>query len=105
MNSERPLIEPTWEELTAAYRNTSAHNDDLFSRLTQLTWSEPLTARHRRYIEDHNLGFGDAAFHAMWLRLLDAAVDKFGRPKLLEIGVFKGQVISLWSLTPQRVPS
>ena len=34
----------------------------------------------------------------MWARLLDLAVRRHQRVRLLEIGVFKGQVISLWAL-------
>lgn len=34
----------------------------------------------------------------MWARLVDEAADRFGPVRALEIGVFKGQVISLWSL-------
>ncbi len=89
---------PSFEELTSAYQNTTDHNDDLHRRLTEAAWADPLLARHRRHIEQHRLGFGDAAFHPMWAGLLEAAHRRFGAVRALEIGVFKGQVISLWSL-------
>jgi hypothetical protein len=89
---------PAWTALVAAYENSSAHNDQLHRKLTAATWADPVLAAHRRHIEEHQLGFGDAAFHALWLRLLEAASVRFGRVRALEIGVFKGQVISLWSL-------
>ena len=79
------------------YRNTAGHNDDLYREMTAATWSDPLLAAHRRHVEANDLGFGDAAFHALWSRLLVAAAERFGRVRALEIGVFKGQVISLWS--------
>ncbi len=91
-------ITPSFDALVAAYRNTAKGNDELYQRLTSLTWTDPVLAGHRRYIEDNKLGYGDAAFHAMWLRLLDGARARFGQISLLEIGVFKGQVISLWAL-------
>jgi hypothetical protein len=40
---------------------------------------------HRRYIEENELGFGDPAFHAMWLRLMDKANKRFGTVRALEI--------------------
>jgi hypothetical protein len=47
---------------------------------------------HRLYFE--HKGFGEDAFHAMWYLLL----REFRPQNMLEIGVFRGQVISLWSL-------
>lgn len=90
-------VEPTFAQLVSRYRNTAEHNDDVHRELTAATWRDPLLAAHRRHIESSNLGFGDAAFHAMWLRLLAAAAERFGAVRALEIGVFKGQVVSLWS--------
>jgi predicted O-methyltransferase YrrM len=90
--------QPTFEQLCSAYENSAEHNDELHRRLTAAAWAEPLLAEHRRHVEKNDLGFGDPAFHAMWLRLLEAASRRFGTVRVLEIGVFKGQVISLWSL-------
>lgn len=91
-------LDPSFEQLVARYENTAEHNDNLFELMTELTWAEPHLGEHRRHVEQNNLGFGDAAFHAMWLRLLDRAHRRFGTVRVLEIGVFKGQVISLWAL-------
>ena len=49
---------------------------------------------HRKYFKMEQRGFGDDAFHSMWYLIL-----KEKRPlNLLEIGVYRGQVISLWSI-------
>jgi hypothetical protein len=49
---------------------------------------------HRAYFRRESRGFGEDAFHAMWWLLF---VEN--RPaRALEIGVYRGQVISLWSL-------
>jgi hypothetical protein len=80
------------------YICTAEHNDRLFAEFTSATWADPLLAAHRRHVETHRLGFGDPAFHAMWSILLDAAAARFGRFRALEVGIFKGQVISLWAL-------
>ena len=57
--------------------------------------SVPLWLRqHRKYFTLEQRGFGEDAFHAMWLDILSEYKPK----RLLEIGVYRGQVISLWSL-------
>jgi hypothetical protein len=80
------------------YENTATHNDRVYAEFTAATWADPLLAGHRRHIEENKLGFGDPAFHAMWRALLSAAEARFGRGDAIEIGVFKGQVVSLWAL-------
>lgn len=51
-------------------------------------------SEHRAYYSLEQRGFGEDAFHAMWYLLL----RQFKPAKCLEIGVYRGQVISLWSL-------
>jgi len=49
--------------------------------------------RHREYYCQDLRGFGEDAFHAAWFRLF-----KLTRPiNCLEIGVYRGQTISLWA--------
>ncbi len=81
-----------------AYTPTAEHHDRIFAEFTALTWADPVLTRHRRHVETHQLGYGDPAFHALWARLLATAHAQFGTIDVLEIGVFKGQVISLWAL-------
>lgn len=50
--------------------------------------------KHRTYYKLEQRGFGEDAFHAMWYLLL----RQFKPAKCLEIGVYRGQVISLWSV-------
>jgi len=50
--------------------------------------------RHRAYFSDGKRGFGEDAFHAMWFLLL----ERFRPAQMLEIGVFRGQTVSLWRL-------
>lgn len=85
-------------EQVARYKNTAADNDRVFAEFAAATWADPILAGHRRHIETHKLGFGDPAFHAMWQTLLAAARERFDHVDALEIGVFKGQVVSLWAL-------
>jgi predicted O-methyltransferase YrrM len=93
---------PTWSELVAEYENNAETNDRIHDQLEQATRRNSLLAGHRRHIEENQLGFGDAAFHAMWACLLEHGVALHGGVRALEIGVFKGQVISLWSLLAKQ---
>ena len=49
---------------------------------------------HREYYTQEGRGFGEDAFHAMWFLLL----REFQPKQCLEIGIYRGQVISLWAL-------
>jgi len=49
---------------------------------------------HRAYYRQKKRGFGEDAFHAMWFTLL----REFRPEECLEIGIYRGQVISLWAL-------
>jgi len=88
----------SWRELTARYQNTAECNDEVFARLTELTLATPFLAEHRSHVQAYKLGFGDPAFHAMWRLMLHDLAQRFPSLDALEIGVYKGQVISLWSL-------
>lgn len=50
---------------------------------------------HRRYFTEENRGFGEDAFHAMWYLIL----EEFKPRNALEIGVYRGQIVSHWKLT------
>lgn len=56
---------------------------------------EPVLVNHKNYIEKNNLGFGEKPFHYMWKELVLLQPKNF---KFLEIGVYKGQVLSLIKL-------
>jgi len=54
---------------------------------------------HRSYFKQNQRGFGEDAFHAMWYAL----IKEYKPRNMLEIGVFRGQVISLWSLVADEL--
>jgi hypothetical protein len=54
---------------------------------------------HRDYFVSHSRGFGESAFHSTWLEVL----GHFRPRNCLEIGVYRGQVISLWQLISQKL--
>lgn len=49
---------------------------------------------HRKYIINSSKGYGESAFHAMWWKI----ILEYKPLNVLEIGVYRGQVISLWSV-------
>lgn len=61
--------------------------------------ADPVLKEHRDYVETNIFGFGERSFHWLWKILLDELPET---PTLLEIGCFRGQILSLWSiLKPQ----
>ena len=55
--------------------------------------------RHRSYFAQQRRGFGEDAFHALWFLLM----REFRPQRCLEIGVYRGQVISLWGLLAAKL--
>lgn len=85
------------------YINSSNENDDIYNSFTSKTNEFPFLKSHRDYIEANNLGFGDRAFHFMWYLLLMHLKENSMPATVIEIGVFKGQVISLWALIAKQI--
>jgi hypothetical protein len=54
---------------------------------------------HRTYFAAESRGFGEAAFHVMWLVLFEA----FRFRDFVEIGVYRGQTLSLAALLQRRL--
>jgi hypothetical protein len=57
-------------------------------------WAPSYLRGHRRFFSKSGRGFGEESFHAMWLSLF----KEYRFKNCLEIGVYRGQVISLWAL-------
>lgn len=53
--------------------------------------------RHRRYFKRAGRGYGEDAFHGAWKKIFDENEIE----RALEIGCYRGQVMSLWSLLKQ----
>lgn len=53
---------------------------------------------HRDYFSKEMRGFGEDAFHSMWYLLL----KEFKPKNILEIGVYRGQTLSLFSLLSEK---
>src|SRR5215510_11645664 len=86
------------DEYVQEYVRSEACNDAIWEEFTHATNNIPYLRAHRDWVEEHEWGFGFPAFHYMWYLLLTQDVFMREAPALLEIGVYKGQVISLWAL-------
>lgn len=82
------------------YQNTAEHNREVYNCYTDRTNSIDYLKLHRDIIENSRIGYGDRAFTAFWNDIVNNMPKKF---KFLEIGVFKGQVISNIGLSAQRL--
>ncbi len=85
------------------YKNDSETNDEIFRLFREQTDQLQVLKDHRDYIEENQLGFGERAFHFMWYIIIQSLQSSTKNPKLLEIGVYKGQVLSLWALLLKRL--
>ena len=62
-------------------------------------WRSPKWLRaHRFYFSRHHRGFGEDPFHAAWLEI----ILHLKPAHALEIGVYRGQTISLWQLIAKK---
>ncbi|MBB4305097.1 glycosyltransferase involved in cell wall biosynthesis [Rhodobium orientis] len=97
----KPTLQKSLDEAKSVlkeYSNTSAGNDKTFRAFTHLVNSIPALRAHRDYVEANEWGFGDRAFHMMWLNIINELSMSEKPITALEIGVFRGQIISLWHL-------
>jgi hypothetical protein len=69
--------------------------NDLYSEFEREYYADSLLVNHRTHIENNCLGYGERAFHTLWRELVKAQPSQF---KFLEIGVYKGQILSLVKL-------
>lgn len=93
----------TLDEWISIYQSSAIHNDAIFSEFRINASSVPMLREHRDWVENNNWGFGDRAHHYMWFLILHHLVSKNITGRLLEVGVFKGQIISLWALISREL--
>ena len=89
-----------YDQLCASYLNTPEWHGEAFDRFFENTQETPYLKAHRDWVEQHQWGFGDRSFHWMWKVLVERAPSPF---RFLEVGVFRGQVISLVGLIAREL--
>jgi len=81
--------------LEAYYSDSPDKHSHIWLNMKGMVNSTPILKFHRDFVVKNGWGYGNRALHWMWNILIEHAPQDF---KFLEIGVFKGQVISLASL-------
>lgn len=66
--------------------------DEVYEMLLNEFYNDSILLNHRTHIETNNLGYGEKPFHVIWREIIKLQPQNF---KFLEIGVYKGQVLSL----------
>jgi hypothetical protein len=82
----------TLHQLTKSWTNTPESHQAFHQVLTGLTNANPQLKAHRDWVEQNIFGFGERSFHYLWKLLCDEMPHGF---RFLEIGVFRGQILSL----------
>jgi len=85
----------TVDNVSEMYEDTPDVHTLIWKNFKTLVNATPHLKEHRDWVVQNNWGYGNRAFHWMWNILIQQAPQNF---KFLEIGVFKGQTISLISM-------
>lgn len=85
----------SFEEISKTFDENQSYD---FFRWSYASQVPSYIRGHRRYFSQSGRGFGEDAMHAMWFKIL---LD-FQPNTMLEIGVYRGQTISLWSLIGKK---
>lgn len=72
---------------------------DIRDRFTQYVNDDAELLAHRKFIEENHYGMGERCFHWLWRLIVDEMPLAF---KFLEVGVYKGQILSLVRLLTNR---
>jgi Methyltransferase domain len=99
------LITDSFSERSKNYTNTFENNNKIHQDFSEALQSISWLAEHRKFIVTNELGFGDNAFHYMWYLLVQHITEHFNNHKILEIGIYKGQIISLLLLISTQLNS
>lgn len=78
--------------------DTEECNGDIVRRFTEYVNARADLKAHRDFVEQRVYGFGERAFYWVWKLLVDEMPANF---RFLEIGVYKGQILSLVRLLSQ----
>lgn len=94
MNQQKTLLD--WE---SEYKNDEDYHRNTVETFKAMVNEIPWLKEHRDFVEKYVYGFGERSFHWMWRLLVNEMSSGF---RFLEIGVYKGQVISLVRMLASR---
>lgn len=82
-------------ELKGQWEDTPEHHKHIHELFTQLVNTDPALKAHRDWCEANFHGLGERSFGWVWKLICEVLPEN---PVLCEIGVLRGQIISLWKL-------
>lgn len=89
----------TLKEAQLTWKDTPENHKEMHeSFIERVNLSESMNA-HRTFVENHIFGFGERSFHWLWSLIVQEMPENF---TFLEIGVLKGQTLSLCELLAQE---
>lgn len=83
----------------ALWIDSEAYAKSLADRFTERVNADEELNVHRTFIEKRGYGLGERCFHWLWKLIVDEMPPHF---RFLEVGVYKGQVLSLVRLLADR---
>jgi glycosyltransferase involved in cell wall biosynthesis len=87
------------DNLTCYYEDEPEKHRNIWLTCKDLVNEYPLLKEHREWVIANDFGYGNRSLHWMWNLIIKDLPHNF---KFLEIGVYKGQIISLASLLSQH---
>lgn len=88
-----------FEDWVKNYQDTEDSHRMVFNTFNQEVQNDNLLREHRKFIEENDLGYGDAPYHYLWNLLIKEMPKNF---RTLEIGVYMGQILSLVTLLAKK---
>lgn len=83
----------TLKEFADTYQDTVAHCKYVQETFCELTDTDPDLGPLRRWVRENHYGMGEDSFPWMWYLIAQELPDN---PKMLEIGVHRGQIQAVW---------
>ncbi len=85
----------TLSRLKSEWRDDPQYHKHVHETLSALVRLDEQLNEHRQWVRSNIYGFGEDSFHWVWKLIL---ADLPPNPALIECGVFKGQILSLWKM-------
>lgn len=81
-----------FHDLCVTYQNSTDWHGDIFDQFFHDVQNNPWLKAHRDFVENNGFGMNDRPMHEMWRVIVEAMPSPLSA---LEIGVYRGQVVSL----------
>ena len=97
---EKIKLNEDFDKWVKNWSNDEKTNDEIYCEFQNKTMENDTLKFHIDYIGKNSMGFGEVPFRYMWMLLVNQMPDTF---KFLEIGVYKGSVLSLVQLCSNQL--